>query len=534
MAFFKSLRKGRKSSFSSEAGLNNSPNGNAGKTSRSGRGDDDAASMMAGPTSATSSPQQARLGQGASRGVVGSPIQEDGPAGISGLGPASPTLSPGGENKGRGGRGFFTRSNSKRDTLVLPQRTLSYGQSAAGSASDHGTPASPPFETAPVLSPSSNAIAEATAEAANQPPGGARPSDLFAGKGLAWGEVDLSPNGTTVAKTPQQTDDLSNFLKARRQWVPTFVTGGKQQEDIKPVSKPDDITFSNLPSAGNVMSLSDLDASHKRKQHLLGSDFETTALIAASENLATSMSGLGVSPSTSRSASSPPITSSPVKPTPIGTSLFAPSSSHGRSSPARKAVPSPIAAESTQNVPAANAGQLSSSGSSAKLVTSNGNSHDAVTMTNGTSEANASGDGPSAPAAEEETTSAAAPPVVQQEASHVGPTATSVPQDTSKAEEKPVSQMTAVQETVASHDGNASASDQAKVEADAAQPEVPGVPEPLSQAEVASSDGASGAAAPALTFTGGYGSSSAEHSSKPDGPHEEAASTSEVAAAPMS
>jgi hypothetical protein len=214
MSFFKSLRKGRKSSFSSEAGLQ-SPNG--GKTSRSGRGDDDAASMMAGTTSATSSPQQGRLGQGAGRGVIGSPIQEDGPAGFDGLGPTSPTLSVGGENRAKSARGFFTRSNSKRDTLsggLLPQRTLSYGQSAAGSSSEHGTPASPPFENPSMLSPSSNALAEATAEAANQPPGGARPSDLFAGKGLAWGEVDLSPNGTTVAKTPQQTDDLSNFLKA--------------------------------------------------------------------------------------------------------------------------------------------------------------------------------------------------------------------------------------------------------------------------------------------------------------------------------
>lgn len=173
--------------------------------------------MMAGPASATSSPQQGRLGQGAGRGVIGSPIQEDGPAGITGLGPTSPTLSVGGENKGKGARGFFTRSNSKRDTLsggFLPQRTLSYGQSAAGSTGEHGIPASPPFGAAPTLSPSSTALAEATAEAANQPPGGARPSDLFAGKGLAWGEVDLSPNGTTVAKTPQQTDDLSNFLKA--------------------------------------------------------------------------------------------------------------------------------------------------------------------------------------------------------------------------------------------------------------------------------------------------------------------------------
>lgn len=87
------------------------------------------------------------------------------------------------------------------------------------------------------------------------PPPGSRPSDLFAGKGVAWGQIDLVHDSPSSTSTPNsKADELQNFLKARRQWIPTFVTESKEDVDVKPVSKPGDIAFSATP-AGQLLSL---------------------------------------------------------------------------------------------------------------------------------------------------------------------------------------------------------------------------------------------------------------------------------------
>ncbi|KAK0538650.1 hypothetical protein OC834_000364 [Tilletia horrida] len=106
---------------------------------------------------------------------------------------------------------------------------------------------------------------------------GPRPSDLFAGKGVNWDQVKLS--GPPVVPTDtKRNDELQTFLKARRQWVPTFKTDGTAVGDEKPVPKLEEVSFGGAPPApSGLMTLKDLEASHNRKQQLL-SDLPVTPL----------------------------------------------------------------------------------------------------------------------------------------------------------------------------------------------------------------------------------------------------------------
>lgn len=192
-------------------------------------------------------------------------------------------------------------------------------------------------------------------------------------------------------------------------------------------------------------------------------------------------------------------------------------------------MPSPTAAEFAQNEQTSSNGPMYSSGSSAKLVTSNGD--DAEAGLNGSREAYAGGDNSSGTvlAAAQEPTSAEAPSFVQQESSHVEPAAISVPQDASKIEEDAVPQSTTAQELLATPDANTIAP--ATTDADTVQPETARPPEPVGSADGATSDGAGGVAAPALTFLGGYGSNPAGRGNQTDEPAEEAAPISQAPAA---
>lgn len=86
------------------------------------------------------------------------------------------------------------------------------------------------------------------------PPPGSRPSDLFAGKGIEWGKLDLA-TGNTAGQSAAKSDELQSFLKARRQWVPTFITEPKDESDVRSVTSPDDIAFSDVPQTGSLLSI---------------------------------------------------------------------------------------------------------------------------------------------------------------------------------------------------------------------------------------------------------------------------------------
>ncbi|KAL9934556.1 hypothetical protein V8E36_006331 [Tilletia maclaganii] len=131
-------------------------------------------------------------------------------------------------------------------------------------------------------------------------PAGPRPSDLFAGKGIDWDQVKLS--GTSAAPTDaKRNDELQNYLKARRQWIPTFKTDDNGANDAdKVTTKLEDVSFGGAPAApSELMTLKDLEASHNRKQKLL-SDLPISSLATGR-----------TSTSISEGASKPPLTSRP-------------------------------------------------------------------------------------------------------------------------------------------------------------------------------------------------------------------------------
>ncbi|CAO1628888.1 unnamed protein product [Sympodiomycopsis kandeliae] len=153
---------------------------------------------------------------------------------------------------------------------------------------------------------------------------GPRPSELFASKASQWSnqkDTPLSSSASVQASNNEvlsssssshfnqdsaKSDDLQNFLKARRQWVPTFVTEFKEEPEAKRVDKPDDIAFSSGPQTGTLMSLKDLDESHQRKQRLLGGTFQPTTGSDWLSSSTTSPSLMTSRPIASSSASPPP------------------------------------------------------------------------------------------------------------------------------------------------------------------------------------------------------------------------------------
>ncbi|CBQ71347.1 conserved hypothetical protein [Sporisorium reilianum SRZ2] len=139
------------------------------------------------------------------------------------------------------------------------------------------------------------------------PPAAPRPSDLFAGKGVQWEQLDLTsraiPKSTDAATT---SVDMQKFLKERRQWIPTFKEEEQAVEEAASVQLPkslDQFSFATpaevTKSSAGLKSLKDLEDSHKRKAALLnetplasttnGTIFEE----AAGPSTSTSVDGTG-------------------------------------------------------------------------------------------------------------------------------------------------------------------------------------------------------------------------------------------------
>ncbi|CAD6890152.1 unnamed protein product [Tilletia controversa] len=137
--------------------------------------------------------------------------------------------------------------------------------------------------------------------------GSPRPSELFAGKGVNWEQLKLS--GATVAPSdPKRNDELQTYLKARRQWIPTFKTEDENAENDsdRPAARLEEVSFGGAPAAPEgLMTLNDLEASHNRKQHLL-SDIPISSLSTDSNPDASSSSAIGAGGDTS---SKPPLIS---------------------------------------------------------------------------------------------------------------------------------------------------------------------------------------------------------------------------------
>ncbi|KAE8225570.1 hypothetical protein CF319_g1705 [Tilletia indica] len=132
-----------------------------------------------------------------------------------------------------------------------------------------------------------------------------RPSELFAGKGVNWEQLKLS--GSAVAPSDsKRNDELQTYLKARRQWIPTFKTDEDADNDAdRPVARLEELSFGGAPAAPEgLMTLNDLEASHHRKQHLL-SDIPISSLTnEGSQNGPSSSSSTGA-----KSSSKPPLIS---------------------------------------------------------------------------------------------------------------------------------------------------------------------------------------------------------------------------------
>ncbi|CDR99989.1 uncharacterized protein SPSC_03388 [Sporisorium scitamineum] len=210
-----------------------------------------------------------------------------------------------GNNIGSPASDYFNNATSKRASRTsLNKHTVA-------------TPASPPVITPSAVAPSLSTPAEAGpatsfTEAVGRdvsgglapsstPPAGPRPSDLFAGKGVQWEQLDLTsrtiPKTTDAAAT---TVDMQKFLKERRQWIPTF----KEEEAVKEAASVqlpkslDQFSFATpaevVASSAGLKSLRDLEDTHKRKAALLneaplasatnGTIFEEAAPTTASAN----------------------------------------------------------------------------------------------------------------------------------------------------------------------------------------------------------------------------------------------------------
>ncbi|KAK0549753.1 hypothetical protein OC845_003003 [Tilletia horrida] len=145
-----------------------------------------------------------------------------------------------------------------------------------------------------------------TAESLSSAPAAPRPSDLFAGKGVNWDELKLAGGSVSTSDT-KRTDELQNYLKARRQWIPTFKTDSSAADGDKPPANLEEVSFGGAPAApAGLMTLKDLEASHDRKQRLL-SDLPISSGFNAGAGPASPIAG----GSTSGSSSKPALVSRP-------------------------------------------------------------------------------------------------------------------------------------------------------------------------------------------------------------------------------
>ncbi|KAI3488212.1 hypothetical protein L1887_47751 [Cichorium endivia] len=134
----------------------------------------------------------------------------------------------------------------------------------------------------------------------SSPTGAPRPSELFAGKGVQWNQIDLTSRDLTKPTDAASTNiDMQKFLKERRQWIPTFKDSDNVEEDAVNLPKSlDQFSFGDAPqvaksSAGGLKSLKDLEDTHKRKAALLEkTPLATTANGTIFEEAATTPSAI--------------------------------------------------------------------------------------------------------------------------------------------------------------------------------------------------------------------------------------------------
>ncbi|PWN46556.1 hypothetical protein IE53DRAFT_413620, partial [Violaceomyces palustris] len=170
--------------------------------------------------------------------------------------------------------------------------------------------------------------------------GAPRPSELFAGKGIQWDEINLTSRGPIQTGQSQRTEDLQSFLKARRQWIPTFKTDIVPDEK-KTIDRIEDVQFQTSDvSKEGLLSLKDLEESHKRKKQLSKElpVFGTGPGPVFEESQQASGSGSGSNrPSV---PAPPPPAQAPVRNQSFRSSTFSNSSTNGNGSSGIKATPS--------------------------------------------------------------------------------------------------------------------------------------------------------------------------------------------------
>lgn len=145
------------------------------------------------------------------------------------------------------------------------------------------------------------------------PAAGPRPSELFAGKGVQWNQIDLTTgrdlSSTNEAASAAHPVDLQKFLKERRQWIPTFKDDNDQDavntDSIVLPKKLEQLNFdgangasaSTTSATGGLKSLRDLEDTHKRKAALLpdATDFADSGASAAGTAMSPSVSAASTS-----------------------------------------------------------------------------------------------------------------------------------------------------------------------------------------------------------------------------------------------
>ncbi|GAK67436.1 uncharacterized protein PAN0_018c5663 [Moesziomyces antarcticus] len=180
----------------------------------------------------------------------------------------------------------------------------------------------------------------------SSPTGAPRPSELFAGKGVQWNQIDLTSRDLTKPTDAASTNiDMQKFLKERRQWIPTFKDSDNVEEDAVNLPKSlDQFSFGDAPqvaksSAGGLKSLKDLEDTHKRKAALLEkTPLATTANGTIFEEAATTSPSALAGPSTAPTL--PPAPAPPSRNQSFRTSSFVDNSTRKSNSISRKPAPS--------------------------------------------------------------------------------------------------------------------------------------------------------------------------------------------------
>ncbi|KAJ1024132.1 hypothetical protein NDA16_002971 [Ustilago loliicola] len=279
--------------------------------------------------------------------------------------------TPAQPNKNLQSSDYFNVSNSKHAS-----------RTSLNNAKPAVTPASPPVVTPSAIAPSlstpagaggsfADAVGQnvtgglaAAAAAAATTPSGPRPSELFAGKGVQWGQIDLTARDLTKPTDAATTNvDMQKFLKERRQWIPTF-KDSETVEEGPAVNLPkqlEQFSFDTSPevtkSSAGLKDLRDLEETHKRKNALLdkapltGATNGTIFEEAGSSTSTTVVGASGAAANAKAGQSLPPPPAPPSRNQSFRTSTFAASNdSSSRKSGSLSRKPAPSAGLSANGV----------------------------------------------------------------------------------------------------------------------------------------------------------------------------------------